>query len=73
MSEKNITDSAAVVTSGLTRLYGARARGEAGAMNEAWAALQQAAELDAQEPLLQATAARLRQLEQAGPAPVSNR
>lgn len=51
----------------------ARARGEVGAMNEAWAALQHAAELDAQEPLLQPTAARLRQLEQAGPAPVPNR
>ena len=51
----------------------ARARGEVGAMNEAWAALQHAAELDAQEPLLQPTEARLRQLEQAGPAPVPNR
>ncbi len=51
----------------------ARARGEVGAMNEAWTALRQAAEVDAQEPLLQPTAARLRQLEQAGPAQVPNR
>ncbi|MFB3138674.1 MAG: hypothetical protein ACE10B_05595, partial [Phycisphaerales bacterium] len=51
----------------------ARARGEVGAMNEAWTALRQAAEVDAHEPLLQPTAARLRQLEQAGPAQVPNR
>ncbi len=48
-------------------------KGEAGALGEARAALQHAAELDAQEPLLQPTAARLRQLEQAGPASVPNR
>ncbi len=48
-------------------------KGEAGALDEAWAALQHAGELDAQEPLLQPMAARLRQLEQAGPAPVPNR
>ena len=48
-------------------------KGEAGAMNKAWAALRQAEEVDPQEPLLQPTAARLRQLEQAGPASVPNR